>query len=346
MEIKNKPQRFWCRCHSKIIKKKKWEISAGISYLRNDAAGYREGDANTTINNVLSSFPSTGERSFERYNYSVRSAITFNADKQNIFSAGIYYGKRFQARTADILYSNSKTNLATGELFGQSTFFNANLQTKQGNFSLGNFDYTHKFKNNASLTASVLYEYADLYGNVKNVNFTSSKAIDTAQYTYNTNTNPLHGYRASLNYLVKTKAGQLESGYQFRYDEQDGDFIYNTQVPGTDYFVIDPAFTSGVYTRNNIHSLYSQYSGRQNKLEYNAGLRYEYATRNLSFSKDPEVKKLNLSNLFPSASLLYTFADKWKLKTAYSRRVQRSRNNELNPYPEREHSENIRAGRC
>lgn len=73
-------------------------------------------------------------------------------------------------------------------------------------------------------------------------------------------------------------------------------------------------------------------------------MRYEYATRNLSFSRDPEVKKLILSNLFPSASLLYNFADKWKLKTAYSRRVQRSKNNELNPYPEREHSETLEQG--
>ncbi|HRH51272.1 MAG TPA: TonB-dependent receptor [Panacibacter sp.] len=340
---KNKPVRFGGDA-TMNYKKNKWEISAGINYLRNDVAGYREGDVNTTINNIRTSFPSNGERSFKRYNYSLRSSVTYTANNQNIFSAGVYYGRRFQERTADILYNNSKTDLTTSEVFDQSAYFNANLQTKEGNFSLGNFDYTHNFKNKSSLNVSLLYEYADLYGNVKNVNFNDAKTTDTLQYTYNTSTNPLHGYRASLNYIIKTKTGQLESGYQCRYDKQDGDFIYNTQIPGTDEFVIDPAFTSGVYTRNHIHAVYSQYSGKQNKIEYNAGLRYEYATRNLSFSKDPEVKKLNLSNLFPSASLLYNFADKWKLKTAYSRRVQRSRNNELNPYPEREHSETLEQG--
>src|SRR3546814_1397706 len=35
---------------------------------------------------------------------------------------------------------------------------------------------------------------------------------------------------------------------------------------------------------------------------------------------------------------------KWRVKAAYSRRVQRSTNNELNPYPEREHSETLEQG--
>src|SRR5690606_15012480 len=36
--------------------------------------------------------------------------------------------------------------------------------------------------------------------------------------------------------------------------------------------------------------------------------------------------------------------EQWKAKAAYSRRVQRSTNNELNPYPEREHSETLEQG--
>ena len=46
--------------------KGKLELSSGFNYLRNDMAGYREGDVNTTIGNRFTSFPSNGERSFKR----------------------------------------------------------------------------------------------------------------------------------------------------------------------------------------------------------------------------------------------------------------------------------------
>lgn len=325
-------------------KKNKWDISAGINYLRNDAAGYREGNANTTIDSIFTSFPSNGERSFKRYNYSAKASVSFAADKQNVFSAGVYYSKRFQARTADLLYNNSKIDLTTGEELENFIYYNTNLQTKQGDFTLGNFDYTHNFKNKSALTFSILYEYANLYGDVKNANLYYPKATDTIQYTFNTSVNPLHAYRASLNYIVKTKTGQLESGYQYRFDKQDGDFIYQTQISGTNDFIIDPEFTSGVYVSNYIHSVFSQYTGKHDRIEYNAGLRYEYATRNLYFSNDTVSNKLHLSNLFPSASILYSFENKWKLKAGYSRRIQRTRNNELNPFPEREHSETLEQG--
>ncbi len=55
-----------------------------------------------------------------------------------------------------------------------------------------------------------------------------------------------------------------------------------------------------------------------------AGLRYEYSQRKLSFTNDSlQGNTLELSNLFPSASLLYSLKNKWKLKTAYSSRIQR-----------------------
>src|SRR5690606_20598432 len=54
--------------------------------------------------------------------------------------------------------------------------------------------------------------------------------------------------------------------------------------------------------------------------------------------------QLNLHNLFPSASVLYTMDDHWKAKVGVSRRVQRTSNFELNPIPEREHSETLEQG--
>jgi outer membrane receptor protein involved in Fe transport len=323
----------------------KWSITAAVNYLRNDAAGYREGDVNTTIDNIFTSFPSNGERSFKRYTYSARTAITYSANKNNVFDIGLYAGKKFQARTAELLYNVTKTDLQDGSVIQQSQYFNSNLQTKEDNIYLGNFDYMHTFQNKSALTASVLYEYDDLSGNTKNLNEPYPLTGDTLQYTYNVSTNPLHGLKASLNYDYAIGKVKVSSGYQFTHNKQDGSFIYLTNILHTKDYVVDPAFTSKVLTNTNIHALYIQANGSTGKFEYAAGLRYEYSQRELSFSNDSlPGNTLTLSNFFPSASLLYSLKNKWKLKTAYSSRIQRAANFELNPFPEREHSETLEQG--
>jgi hypothetical protein len=126
---------------------------------------------------------------------------------------------------ADLLYDVTKTDLPNDSAIEQFQYFNHNLQTKEANIYLGNVDYTHTFQNKSALTTSFLYEYDDLYGNTKNLNQGYPKTSDTLQYTYNPNTNPLHGVKASVSYNYAIGKLKLESGYQFRYNKQDGNFF-------------------------------------------------------------------------------------------------------------------------
>lgn len=326
------------------FKKAKWDISVGGNYTRNDNEGYREGNVYTKNfgNNTITRFPSNGERSFDRYNYAGRASISYTADANNVISVGLYSGKRYQARLANLLYTNTTSNLATNALIKSTTYYNSNLQTKEGTFNLGNFDYTHTFADKSSLTASLLYEHDNLYGGTKNRNLKYPNTVDTIQYVNNPYKRPISAYRFKLDHSTNIGEGKLESGYQFRHDTQDGAF---------DYFVTPltsqpdlAKFRGSTHAKNQINSLYSQYSGKVAKLEYSGGLRYEYATRTVNLSYDANAHNLNLSNLFPSASLLYGISDGLKLKAGYSKRVQRTTNLELNPIPEREHSETLEEG--
>ncbi|WP_281225483.1 hypothetical protein [Flavobacterium aquiphilum] len=65
-----------------------------------------------------------------------------------------------------LIYRISKTIFF--KKIGLVTYFNSNLQTKEGKFTLVNFDYTNTFANESALTASTLYEHTDLYGNTVN----------------------------------------------------------------------------------------------------------------------------------------------------------------------------------
>lgn len=325
-------------------KKNKWDFTLSGNYTRNDANGKREGDVYTKnfINNTITRFPSIGERSFDRNNYGLRTNISYTPNKSNAFSIGFFASKKYQQRRADIVYSNSTADLTSGVTLKQLTYFNSNLQNKEGKFVLGSFDYTHTFKNNSKLSTSVIYENANLYGNTINKNLDYPNKIAIFQFVTNPYSNPINGYRLKLDYNTTIGKGKLETGYQFRRDKQDGKFDY-TVTPNTNQ-PDSSKFRGTAKSNNQINSVYTQYSKKVSKLQYTAGLRYEYATREVNLSSDINPHQLNLSNLFPSANLLYTVNNEWNIKAGYSKRVQRNNNFELNPIPEREHSETLEQG--
>ncbi|HLP37688.1 TonB-dependent receptor domain-containing protein [Lacibacter sp.] len=336
------PQRFSVDV-SASYRKNKWDASGGFNYLRNDMAGFREGDVYTIINNIKTSFPSTGERSFSRYNYGARLALSYQPNQSNTISTGFYIGKRFQSRVADLLYNNSKTDLSNNSSTA-FTYFNQNTQEKEGVFTLANLDYTHMFADKSKLSFSGLFERADLTGNTYNNNLRYPFIADTIQYTWNPTTNPLNAYRIKADYSKSIGRATFQAGYQFRYDEQNGNFVYLTKVLGTANFVTDPAFTSRVDVTNHIHAAYLQYGSSYKKLDYSAGLRLEESVRNLSFSQANAKSRLSLTNLFPSVQFRYKSWNRGVLKAGYSRRIKRTNNYELNPFPEREHSETLEQG--
>ncbi|WP_346238177.1 TonB-dependent receptor domain-containing protein [Niabella insulamsoli] len=323
--------------------KNKWAVNAGVNYLRNDIAGFREGDVFTIINNIKTSFPSNGERSFRRYNYGGRLSVSFQPDQNNSFSTGFYRGKKFQSREADLLYTNSREDLATGNTT-YFTYYNANTQDKEGVFTLANLDYSHQFGDASRLTVSGLFERAALSGLTQNRNLYYPNTTDTIQYTRNPNTNPLNAYRAKADYVKKWSHSEIQAGYQYRYDTQKGDFRYLTKINGTEDFETDPAFTSKVDVTNHINAGYLQYNATREKWSYAAGLRLEHTERDLAFSLDNKQTKLQFTNLFPSVQFRYAAWAKGTLKAGYSRRIKRTNNFELNPFPEREHSETLEQG--
>ena len=341
-ENKRNPQRYSSDV-SAAFRNNKLDISGGLNYLRNDIAGFREGDVYTIFNNIKTSLPSNGERSFYRYNYGGRIAALYTIDKKNTIGGGFYSGKKFQSRVADLFYNNSKTN----QLFGVTTnfnYYNANDQQKSGIFSLGNLEYIHQFSKDSKLSVAALYEKANLSGTTTNNNLKGFGSKDTIQYTVNPNTNPLNAYRLKSDFTQKLGAGNLQLGYQFRYDTQLGNFLYLTKNLGTNTFATDPLFTSTVAVYNRIHGVYVQYGATQKKLTYNGGLRLEHSNRDLYFSKNGEEKHQSLTNLFPAFQMRYAAWHKGIVKLGYNRRIKRTNNFELNPLPEREHSETLEQG--
>lgn len=332
-------------------RKDKWNFSLGASYQRNDKSGRREGDVFTIENDIKTSFPSDGERSFDEENYSGNISLDFTPNKKNEFSLGFFAGKRNKERRADILYfdNNAVQPINSNNRLYTFQYFNENLRIRKSDFALGSFDYAHKFTDNSKLSASFLYEYTLLGGPTTNRNLGYPDTTEIIQDEFNTNDNPLFGTLFRVDYeFAQFSFGKLETGYQYRFLDHEGDFEYTRRNNSTGVFETVPEFTSAIDLKRTLHSGYVNISNKKEKWEYAAGLRLEKMDRELTLQGadqlTPEVIPFDYLQLFPSASVQYSLKNKAKLKAAYSRRVQRTTTFKMNPFREREHSETLEQG--
>ena len=325
----------------------KWNFSSGLSFQRNDLSGRREGDVYTIIQDKYTRFPSDGERSFDEINYSGRLTADYQPSDKDIFSLGLYVGKRTKERTADIVYYNNYA--ITDKIDYQLQYYNKNLRIRKSDFVLGSLDYDHSFENSAQLNTSILYEYTLLGGPTTNRNLGHPDNTIIYQDEYNTNENPLFGMRINLDYTFKPLSiGNLKIGYQYRNLDHTGDFIYQRKNNESLLFELVPEFSSEVNLKRSIHSSYFQYDISFEKWNFAAGLRIENMDRNLSLNDKTgqldESFTMNFTKLFPSASIHYQLKENLSINMAYSKRIERTTTFKMNPFPEREHSETLEQG--
>lgn len=333
------------------VRSDNWNISLGANYQRNDLGGRREGDVYTIINDTLTRFPSSGERSFDEENYSARFTVDFTPNTSNSYSLGFFAGKRSKDRLADIVYYDNQaiTPAQGGNRVYTFQYFNHNLRERKGDFILGSFDWSHSFQNASQLSASLLYEYTLLGGPTVNQNLGEPNRSILYQDEYNTNDNPLHGTRFQLDYKFKPfDFGTLETGYQYRDLSHIGDFVYERRTNFNEDFELVPEFSSEVDLDRTIHSGYVQLSGKKGKVEYAAGSRLEVMNRQFRLKDKSntvdETLHYDFVKLYPSASVQYEVNEKTTIKAAYSKRVERTTTFKMNPFAEREHSETLEQG--
>ncbi|OYX14975.1 MAG: TonB-dependent receptor, partial [Algoriphagus sp. 32-45-6] len=329
--------------------KDKWDLSLGGSYQRNDISGRRDGIVITYRENGSTHFPSNGERSTNEINYSGRFTLGFNPNAQNSFNLGFYGGVRDRLRTADILYYDNHRRIADGSRTPGFQYFNANDQNRRGDFLIGSLDYSRKFGNESKLSTSLLYEYSMLGGPTINRNLGFPELSLVYQDEYNTNDNPLNGVRWNLDYtFMPLPIGQLQTGYQFRYLNHIGDFVYERKNNSTGIFELVPEFSSEVNLDRLIHAGYLQLDKTVNKWSYGAGVRIEAMNRDFQLrDKSNTVDTLyqyDYVRPFFSANLSYKASEDLTWKLNFSQRVERETTFKMNPFPEREHSETLEQG--
>jgi outer membrane receptor protein involved in Fe transport len=137
--------------------------------------------------------------------------------------------------------------------------------------------------------------------------------------------------------------GKLEAGYLARIEDSDSHFELNT-IDEEGLNIETDSTLNDLNIFRNIQAVYGVYSNTIGYLGYQVGLRTEYTGRDVNQITTDQKYEIDRIDLFPSLHLSYKFASGDQFQASYSRRVNRPRDRQLNPFPQYMDSRNIRMG--
>lgn len=170
-------------------------------------------------------------------------------------------------------------------------------------------------------------------------NFSSNSDKNIAEITDTSTLNTIVGIDETSNIqkqsrnLLQTdyvlpfgKGSQFEAGYR-------GDFLVNT----TDYSVTRNGipfqnFTNILEYKEKVNALYTQYGFKVKKISTLFGLRWEDSNIDVNQLATNDFNNKRYNNFFPSAFFTYEFSKETSASLSYSRRIQRPRGRQLNPF--------------
>ena len=126
--------------------------------------------------------------------------------------------------------------------------------------------------------------------------------------------------------LPLRKGSQFELGYR-------GNFLVNTTNYAVDRNGVPfPNFTNTLEYKEKVNSLYTQYGFKIKKFSKLLGLRWEDSDIDVNQLATNDFTNKKYNNFFPSAIFNYEIDDRSTASLSYSRRIQRPRGRQLNPF--------------
>ena len=220
-----------------------------------------------------------------------------------------------------------------------------NNSSRKGNYVSANTSFlskfnemgTHKLEGSFNFQNRDGLSFENIDEFVSDANY--SKTSDYLSKITTNETSNSNDYRMKIDYTLPfEKGGKFEAGVQSRMERETELFNFSN------FGVNDPKFTSDMIFKEDIHSVYSTYSGNLKAIQYMLGLRGEYTNRSIDHSKVAEPYTLDRFDVFPSAHFSYDLLDKSQLMTSYSRRINRPDGRDLDPFPNYMNQYTIRMG--
>ena len=270
---------------------------------------------------------------------------TTDTDKRNTYSAGIDFSwqpnqknKLFMNSTINVLVGPGETETTTEIYQGTNQLDNIlkarNNYIEQKNLQYSNnVNYLCKPSSNMELSFSADWTHFDGKARCDQPNeyFSPSNMPIRSELFYSEPDKDIDIYALLADYKYNPNAqNEILAGIKTTLINSNNTFLFKKN--GT----VDTQRSNSFYYKEKNLEAYAQYTHTWNKIELSAGLRSEYMhTYNRlqsQTSQNSETNNQNHFRLFPNLSVSYTINDKSKIALLYSRRQDKPRYEDLNPF--------------
>ena len=208
-----------------------------------------------------------------------------------------------------------------------------------------NLDYSHKFKPGQELTFNFGYSQGtnnsvqDYNTTIYSRNGLPFTDLDP-EMRHNVNDGNNKNYNIQADYNMPLgKFGKLETGYRSQIRISDNNTVATILDPATQQFINDPRLSNLFHSKDQVHALYLNYQNQIKNFGYQLGLRAEDAllnTTSTGINQDGQLEtgpaRIAYKRLYPSVYLTQKFTGDQQLQLSYSRRVNRPRPWDTNPF--------------
>jgi len=273
---------------------------------------------------------SNGDFNFSMWKYSLRGGLDWNISEKDIFGINFRAGSNNRDKLVNKNYEEYYDLDTLKQLY--LTEDNSN---RAGNFYETNIDYKHNFNKDKThfIETQIIMNHRTSAEESKNIRYYTNNSINSAKKS--TEEGPYSNLRLKLDYTLPFNNGnKLESGWQSQFslsDDNNKVYDYDTLISPPEYIFQDKYSNNTKYTRNT-QAAYSTFGGEYNNFGYQAGLRMEYTYRFLELVDTNKNYTIDRFDFFPTLHFSYKLPKKQQLMISYTRRIERPRGYQLEPF--------------
>lgn len=331
-------------------KTKKYNLFFGGNWNDNTDWGDMEMSRETYLNDTTTYLLTNGTRNMSRGGTQIRGGLDYYLTDKTTVTVSSEVGQfNFDSYGTGRLhnYNNPQTfniySLQSSNSGREGNYFslNSNWQTKFNEMGTHKLEGSFNYRNRDGKENETDDEYET------DANFKAFEPIDYLSRVISKNNSNSNEYRLKLDYTLPMKDNRkFEAGMQSRIESDSEALDFKSFNTTTQQFENNPMFTSSMDFKEQIHAVYSTYTASLFGIQYVAGLRGEYNNREIIHYKDnsPNSYKLDRFDYFPSLHLSYELAGDGQLMSSYSRRINRPRGFDLDPFPSYMNQYSIRIG--
>lgn len=312
-----------------------WFLNYGIRLRENPGFG-------TTESRLTSDeFTQFSDQRRDHLRGGLNNTLRFGADyyfsEKDILTTAFSYRRGDEDNEVDLVYRDRTELLSTGEILDSELTrrFDDEIEvedklelslTYRKTIAKGHEWVTDfRFQDNTEVESSDLSErYFDINENPLNI-------PDLLQRSGNSEGERLSILQSDYTWPM-SKESKLEAGVRASLREIKNDYLVEEFNDDDDVWNSLPGLSNNFNYDENIYAAYLIYGNKIGQFSYQVGLRSEFTDVNTELEQTEESNPRSYIDVFPSAHINYAFTEKLQAQVSYSRRINRPRFWDLNPF--------------